>query len=303
MAVVFEHYVESAALRTLIELARREDLGDRGVDVTSDLLIDPSAHAQAAIVAREPGVVCGLATLATVAEVYGHDLHITPSPAPGSGDGRRVAPGDAVATLRGPHRSLLTAERVALNLCTHLSGIATLTARFVDAVAGTGAAICDTRKTLPGLRGLQKYAVACGGGTTHRMGLHDAVLVKDNHVAAVPPEELSSWAAGIVAEARRRFDGLAFVMIEVDTLDQLRRVLPSACDIVLLDNMAPDALRQAVAMRDRVAPEVKLEASGGITLGTVRAVAESRVDRISVGALTHSARSLDLGLDMRAGGR
>ena len=208
--------------------------------------------------------------------------------------------GDVVGTLSGSLRGILAVERVLLNLLTHLSGIATLTAAYVAQVAGTSADIYDTRKTIPGLRDLAKYAVACGGGCNHRMGLHDAVLVKDNHIAHIAPAELPGALARMVVAARAAKPRPTFVEIEVDTLDQLRAVLPTGPDIVLLDNMAPDQLRDAVALRNAAAPGVLLEASGGVTLETVGAIARTGVDRIAVGALTHSAPALDLGLDIDA---
>jgi len=286
-----------------IERALREDLGRRRHDVTSEALIDRQTQAAASIVARQPGVVCGVVLIREIV------LHASAHPDTQllADDGDAIAPGTPIATFHGPLRDILRVERTVLNYLTHLSGIATLTRRYADAVAHTPAVICDTRKTLPGLRWLQKYAVKCGGGTTHRTGLHDAVLVKDNHIAHIPPDELAPRIAEAVDQARKKQLGvtkprpLKFIEVEVDTLDQLERVLAAPIDIVLLDNMAPDTMRQAVALRDRLAPKVLLEASGGITLQTVRAAAESGVDRISVGALTHSAPALDIGLDIQPG--
>jgi nicotinate-nucleotide pyrophosphorylase (carboxylating) len=189
-------------------------------------------------------------------------------------------------------------ERVALNFCTHLSGIATLTSAFVDAVRGTKAGIYDTRKTIPGLRGLAKYAVACGGGRNHRIGLYDAVLVKDNHIAHVPTAQLAAAMSAGIAKARAMQPRPVFVEIEVDNLAQLEEVLRCDVDIILLDNMTPSQMQQAVSLRNRIAPRIELEASGGITLANVRAAAETGVDRIAIGALTHSAVALDLGLDI-----
>jgi len=212
-------------------------------------------------------------------------------------DGSALSPGQTVARWAGPMRSILAIERTALNFMTHLSGIATLTSRFVDAVSDTSARIYDTRKTIPGLRGLAKYAVACGGGHNHRMGLHDAVLIKDNHLAAMGGDWLDALARAINS-ARDLEPAPTFIEVEVDTLDQLRQVLDLKPDMVLLDNMSLDALRSAVAMRNDLQPSVELEASGGVTLETVAGIAATGVDRISVGALTHSAPALDLGLDL-----
>jgi nicotinate-nucleotide pyrophosphorylase (carboxylating) len=210
-----------------------------------------------------------------------------------------LSQGQPIATVIGPQRSILAAERVMLNFMTHLSGIATLTARFVAAIAGTRARILDTRKTIPGLRTLAKYAVRCGGGLSHRMGLHDAVLIKDNHLAGIPIAALKARLDEAITAARRLMPPPLFVAVEVDTLDQLQIVLRCAVDFVLLDNMPAEMMRHAAAIRDRVAPDVLLEASGQVNLQTVRAIAESGVDRISIGALTHSAPALDIGLDMQ----
>ena len=295
MPPTLERFISSDELHHLIRHARREDLGDDDLDVTSHALLPAGRRGEAAVVARQPGVAAGLAALSSVAAVYDSAVAVDLQVA----DGEAVQPGRAVATFTGPLRSLLAIERVALNLLTHLSGVATLTRRFVDAVEGTSARIVDTRKTLPGLRALQKYAVACGGGGTHRLGLHDAMLVKDNHIAHIPLDELPAALERAAAEARRLVPGLKFVQVEVDTPEQLERVLPvPGVDMVLLDNMPPEVLRRAVAMRDQSAPGVKLEASGGVTLDTVRAIAETGVDRISVGALTHSVPALDFGLDI-----
>jgi len=208
-------------------------------------------------------------------------------------DGTLVEPGTTVAEVTAPTRLLLTAERTALNFLCHLSGVATSTRRWADALEGTSAVVRDTRKTTPGLRALEKYAVRCGGGTNHRMGLFDMALVKDNHVAA----------AGGVAEAFRRVRELAAtigVEIEVDTLDGLREAIVAGADEVLIDNFTPDEMREAVAVRDEMNPAVRLEASGGLTLESARTVGETGVDYIAVGELTHSARVLDIGLDLQS---
>jgi nicotinate-nucleotide pyrophosphorylase (carboxylating) len=247
--------------------------------------VDAGSLALADLVPRQDGVVAGLAVAAYVFETVGQGRVQVEF---GSADGARVAPGEVLATVRGPMRDLLTAERTALNLLCHLSGVATLTRRWVDAVEGTGAQIRDTRKTMPGLRALEKYAVRCGGGVNHRMSLSDAALVKDNHVVA---------AGGVVAafeRVRAAYPGLP-LEIEVDTLEQARAVIDAGADLVLLDNMAPAQMREAVAYS---AGRARLEASGRLTLDNAREVAETGVDYLAVGALTHSAPVLDIGLDI-----
>lgn len=284
----------------LIELALDEDLGDFG-DVTGQLTIDAEARGRVAIVARQPGHVCGLPCAALVSERIDGAIVVRPSAA----EGQRVMPGETVAELEGPVRGLLAAERTILNLVTYLSGIATATAQYVaaarEAAGEQAAAVLDTRKTLPGYRRLAKYAVACGGGTNHRMGLFDMVLVKDNHIAAAAAAEATQTLADLVHEIRRRDDRGLPVMVEVDTLEQLRDVLPAAPDFVLLDNMPPRQLREAVALREELgALETQFEASGGITLETVGEIAGTGVQRLSVGAITHSVVALDFGFDWRA---
>jgi len=283
---------------TLLKAALQEDLADTG-DLTCRALIEPHLQAEVRIVARHPGVIAGLPIGALVFET----LDSTVSWFSDVEDGTRVEAGQTVARVAGTLSSILIGERTALNFLCHLSGIATLTRRFVDAVNGTRAVILDTRKTLPGWRRLAKYAVRAGGGTNHRMGLYDGVLIKDNHIAAWSRQVGNSALAGAVRQARayvlHQNDArlTASIEVEVDTLSQFRDVLNGEPDIVLLDNMTPAQLREAVAIRDRDAPSVKLEASGGITLDTIRAVAETGVDRISIGALTHSAPVFDLGFD------
>jgi nicotinate-nucleotide pyrophosphorylase (carboxylating) len=219
-------------------------------------------------------------------------------------DGQAVSHGERLAELEGPVRELLTAERLLLNLIGRLSGIATLTQQFVQAIQGTSAGIYDTRKTTPGWRRLEKYAVRCGGGRNHRTGLFDAVLIKDNHLALMqlrPGDAVRRVREFLLAAGRApdRSESL-IVEVEVDTLEQLDDALTAEPDIVLLDNMSPDQLRQAVARRDAVNPDIELEASGGVNLRSVRAIAETGIDRISVGALTHSAVALDVALDWSA---
>ena len=333
---------ESAAWR-LIELALAEDLNTTAAtieldrDLTCATLVDPAATATIDVVIRREGVLAGV----RVAELVFQRLDPTVSWQTLLHDGTAVRPGDVIARVSGPLRSLLIGERTALNFLMHLSGVATLTRRFVEAITGTKAVILDTRKTLPAWRLLEKYAVRCGGGTNHRMGLSDGVLIKDNHLAA--------WAAAsgseshsIAAAVRQARDWLrsrrgqaphnselaelSFVRdersvppilnsavpdpgpvhdvsieVEVDTLEQLRDALAGAPDIVLLDNMSPVQLRDAIKLRDELAESVRLEASGGIMLGNVREIAETGVDRISIGALTHSAPALDIAFEWHVG--
>lgn len=279
---------ERAAAATLIDLALREDLGGRG-DLTCQALISPAERAAVNVVARKPGVIAGSPVGRMVFAALDPSITWTAHKT----DGERVSPGDVVATVTGPLAKLLSGERTMLNFLTHLSGVATLTRRFVDAVAGTHACILDTRKTLPGYRVLEKYAVRCGGGTNHRMGLYDGVLIKDNHVAAWTAK---ASIADAVRTARDKWPGVS-IEVEVDSLDQLRDALQGAPDIVLLDNMDLATMRAAVTIRDKSTLAINLEASGGISLDNVRAIAETGVERISIGALTHSAPALDLAFD------
>lgn len=287
-------YISHEELNTLIALAKCEDLGKANLDITSHCFIPPSLQTTAAMHARKPGRLAGAALLPLIAKHYDESIRIEKSAA----DGAALTARQTIATFTGSLQSILAMERVALNFCTHLSGIATLTATFVDAVAGTQAGIYDTRKTIPGLRGLAKYAVACGGGKNHRIGLYDAVLVKDNHIAHVPTNDLASALKHGIAKARAMNPKPTFVEVEVDNLAQFEQVLQCDVDLILLDNMTPSQMQQAVKMRDRMKPKVELEASGGINLSTVRAAAETGVDRIAIGALTHSAVALDIGLDI-----
>ncbi|MBC8114335.1 MAG: carboxylating nicotinate-nucleotide diphosphorylase [Candidatus Saccharimonas sp.] len=283
---------ELSAAETLIALALAEDLSSVG-DLTCAALIRPDEQAAVQVVARQEGILAG--------SPIGRRVFTRLDPSvrwkTHQRDGERVSPGMAVATVIGPLRSLLIGERTMLNFMTHLSGIATLTRRFVDAVRGTRAEILDTRKTLPGWRLLEKYAVRCGGGTNHRMGLYDGVLIKDNHLAAWTE---SDSIAAAVETARQRSPAGISIEVEVDTLDQLSDALRGGPDIVLLDNMDVATLRQAVNIRDHTAPRVLLEASGGVTLETVAAIAQTGVERISVGGLTHSAPALDLAFDWKS---
>jgi nicotinate-nucleotide pyrophosphorylase (carboxylating) len=267
--------------------AVQEDLpGDDDVDTTSVATIADDAVAVGDFNAREAGVVAGLGIAALVFAVVAGDRATVSGRV---ADGTAVQPGDVVMTVSGNARDLLTAERTALNFASHLSGVATATAQWVAALEGTRARVLDTRKTLPGWRSLQKYAVRCGGGVNHRFGLADMAMVKDNHVVA---------AGGVVPAylaVKERFPGLP-VEVEVTDLDQLRELLAVGCDRILLDNMPPATMAEAVAI---TAGRASLEASGGLTLERARAVAETGVDFISVGALTHSVQVFDLGLDLR----
>ncbi|MBS2966102.1 carboxylating nicotinate-nucleotide diphosphorylase [Actinocrinis puniceicyclus] len=276
----------------VVRNALEEDL-DGGEDVTTAATVDETARAVADFTSRADGVAAGVPVAAAVLDLVCDgsariEFHVA--------DGDRVEPGTVLFTAAGRVRDLLTAERTALNLLCHLSGIATVTRAWVDAVAGTGARIRDTRKTTPGLRGLEKYAVRCGGGVNHRMSLSDAAMVKDNHVVA----------AGGVVEAfeavRKRYPHLP-IEVEVDTLDQLLPVVEAGAELVLLDNFTPERMRAAVLLVGRNEPygRTRLEASGGLTLSQARAAAETGVDYLSVGALTHSAPILDVGCDFRSG--
>ena len=285
--------------RHLIQLAQQEDLQPPdGCDLTTTSLVPRDRPGKAAIVAREEIIAAGLLVVVEVARLYSADLTVELS----SSDGDTVYAGQTLATISGPAADLLTAERVMLNFLGRLCGIATQTRRYVDAVAGTGAHIYDTRKTTPAWRELEKYAVRCGGGRNHRTGLYDAILIKDNHLAfGDSGEEGSGYTPASSVRRAREFlaarNSAAIVEIEVDTLEQLQIVLPENPDIVLLDNMPPEVLREAVEMRKRLAPNVQLEASGGITMENIRAIGLSGVERVSIGALTHASRWVDVGLD------
>jgi nicotinate-nucleotide pyrophosphorylase (carboxylating) len=300
----------AADWQRLLALALAEDLGgvhqdDAWSDVTTAALVPRGMSCRTAIVARQAGVIAGLPAVGPTLHAVDPELtfHSVVK------DGDPLDHGIEAGRIEGPAASMFMAERLVLNLLGRLSGIATLARRYVDTVAGTGARIYDTRKTTPGWRRLEKYAVRCGGGCNHREALFSAVLIKDNHLAlgTHATEARAGFSpADAVRRARRwlkeRRGSAAncIIEVEVDTYDQLAGVLPAGPDIVLLDNMSPSMLQKAVALRDRVAPDVELEASGGVNLDTVRDIAESGVERISVGALTHSAPSLDLGLDWLA---
>ena len=272
-------------IEPLVRAALLEDLGRAG-DITTEATVPAQARAETELVARQPGVVAGLDLAAMAFRLIDPTVEIAIE----RPDGTRVAKGDRIATVEGPARGVLSAERVALNFLGHLSGVATATATLVDAVNGHKARICCTRKTMPGMRAVQKHAVRMGGGVNHRFGLDDAVLIKDNHVAA---------AGGIkpaIRAARTHVGHLVKVEVEVDTLEQLEEALAVGVDAVLLDNMGPDTLREAVRMIDGRAIA---EASGRITPATAPAIAAAGVDLISAGWLTHSAAVLDIGLDWR----
>jgi nicotinate-nucleotide pyrophosphorylase (carboxylating) len=266
-----------------VAIALEEDLGGAG-DITTDAIIPPDARGEASIVARKAGVVAGLDLAEAAFKVLDPDVRFTRVVA----DGGKVAAGGTIATVAGSTRALLTGERTALNFLGRLSGIATLTASYVAAVGGTAAKIAETRKTTPGLRALEKYAVRAGGGVNHRFGLYDAVLVKDNHIAA------AGGLANALQMLRERIGHTVRLEVEVDTLSQLEEALRFPIDAVLLDNMDVSTLKKAVAL---VNGRVVTEASGGVTLENVGEIAKIGVDLISVGALTHSARSLDSSLE------
>jgi nicotinate-nucleotide pyrophosphorylase (carboxylating) len=267
-----------------VRAALEEDLGRAG-DVTTQATIPATASATAIIGAREDGVVAGLPLAQAAFRLLNTGVLFEPR----VDDGARVARADVIARVSGPARAILSAERVALNYLGRLSGVATLTSRFAARIAHTNAKVCDTRKTTPGLRAFEKYAVRCGGGANHRFGLDDAALIKDNHIAV---------AGGVVAAlraAKAHVGHLVKIEIEVDALDQLREALNEGVDAVLLDNMSLQELREAVSL---IGGRLTTEASGGVTFETIAQIAETGVDLISVGALTHSAPVLDVGLDI-----
>lgn len=286
---------ERNAADRLIDGALAEDLDDAG-DLTSRILIPQEQTATVRVLARKAGVLAGR----PIAERVFARLDSNVSWTSHVQDGATLQPGTVVASVSGRLRSLLTGERTALNFLAHLSGVATLTRHYVQAVAGTGARIFDTRKTLPGYRLLDKYAVRCGGGSNHRKGLYDGILIKDNHLAARQAGRGESSPAEAVRHARAHAPSALPIEIEVDTWAQFESALQGAPDLVLLDNMDPATLRRAVRLRNETTPKVQLEASGGITLETVAEIAGTGVERISVGALTHSARALDLAFDWTA---
>lgn len=273
-------YIEEA-----LRAALKEDLG-HGFDATSDILIPASTRARGVLRTRQDGVLAGLIVALTSFSLLSGDFEMSVE----INDGEAMKAGDIIAEIEGPARAMLTAERVALNFLNHMSGVASLTAAYVKQVKGTGSEICDTRKTLPGLRLFQKYAVYTGGGANHRFGLDDAILIKDNHIA------VAGGIAQALDQARMLAGHTKKIEIEVDTIRQLEDVLEhGGADIVMLDNFTLPNLKKAVKMARGYAP---LEASGGVNLETVGAIAKTGVDYISVGALTHSAPQLDIGLDI-----
>ncbi|MFB7251889.1 carboxylating nicotinate-nucleotide diphosphorylase [Microbacterium sp. NPDC056234] len=282
--------ITAATLTRVVSAALEEDAP--WGDLTSTALLPADATATADLVAREAGIFSGgdvfAAAFTLTDSAVAVDLHV--------GDGDAFVPGDVLASASGSARSLLTAERVALNFVQRMSGIATLTAAYVDAVEGTGARIADTRKTTPGLRAFERHAVISGGGSNHRYSLSDAVMAKDNHLAVL--SGAGADLATALREALTRLPHTTHVVVEVDRLEQISAVLDGGADTVLLDNFSLDDLRTGVEL---IGERATAEASGGVSLDTVRAIAETGVDVVSVGALTHSARALDLGLDLRIG--
>ena len=294
----------------LTQLALSEDIGSSNLEVAIDCttlsVVPDDVRATATFVSREEGVICGLQLCELVVDQFAPNLKLIQQVF----DGDRIAPQQPIATLEGEARQILMMERTCLNFMCRLSGISTLTRRFVDLVTGTRAQILDTRKTTPGWRRIEKYAVACGGGGNHRMGLYDAVMIKDNHIAMygnhIDNHDLSVSQAVKLAQAwiEENHDRLphgkkTVVQIEVDRIEQLKIALTANPDIVLLDNMSTDQLNQCVELRDAENPTVLLEASGGVNLDTVAAIAKTGVERISIGALTHSATNFDIGLDWK----
>jgi len=313
--------VKTGLVRRLLEIARDEDLGSEespwhgrarlsqgqswGGDITTAACVDPARVTRARLEMRVGGVVAGLAAMADLLDVFAPGCTFEPAAV----DGQRVEEGAVLGVVSGPLDEVLELERTLLNLLSRLCGVATQTAKYREAMGeGVRAKLYDTRKTTPGLRVLEKYAVRCGGGYCHRMGLYDAVLIKDNHIAGVSASatELPGVVQRAVEKARELARGgghypPAFIEVEVDTLEQLRALLTlprGVVDIVLLDNMGPEKLREAVAVRDRMTPWLQLESSGGVTLATIREIAATGVERIAVGALTHGAVGLDVGLDI-----
>jgi len=286
---------ELESLDELIAMARDEDIGDG--DITSELL-DPDIVVKAEFIARQDIVFCGQPVLQRVPEAYGAEITTDNL----KEDGEAVKTGGVLATWEGPVRGVMSTERVALNFIRHLSGIATLTRQYADRVAGTGARILDTRKTTPGWRELEKYAVRAGGGFNHRRGLYDAVMVKDNHLASLAARtdrtamEMLGEKLGML---RKRLGSKGFIELEVDTIEQLKTAIELPVDIILLDNMNDDELREAVELRSAAKRDsVKFEASGSITLDKIEEIAKTGIERISVGAITHSAGCVDIGLDI-----
>jgi len=284
--------LEIELVEGFLAAALAEDIGPG--DITSEAVIPPDAVARGAFVAREAGVLAGGPLLAPLFRKLDARIEVTLARA----DGEALAKGDAIAAIRGPARAILAGERVALNFLQRLSGIATMTHRFVERAAPHGARVLDTRKTTPGWRYLEKYAVRCGGGTNHRMGLYDQVLIKDNHLLVAERRWPGRAIAGAIEAARAAAPHGIRVEVEADTLGQVREAIEAGADVILLDNMSDEQMRQAVAMARGREPRPTLEASGGVTEERIEAVARTGVDWISVGALTHSAPALDIALDL-----
>lgn len=278
--------VIDSAIEKLIETALEEDVG-RG-DATTEATVPNYAFSKALLNAREDIVLSGINLACAVFKKLDPSIYFEPLHA----DGEKIESGKTIAVVKGRTRPILTGERVALNFLQRLSGIATLTNNFVEKIKGTNAKILDTRKTTPGLRRLEKYAVRCGGGLNHRMGLYDQILIKDNHLAALKDEKPNPVFSA-VKRARASYPSL-IIEVEADTIEQVQYALEAGADIILLDNMSIEEIKQAVKL---VAGRAKLEASGGVNINTVRAIAETGVDYISVGAITHSARAVDIALD------
>lgn len=281
---------EEQAAQALIRLAITEDLGQVG-DITSQAVIPRDLQGKATFVARAVGVLSGAPIIQMVCTAIDSSLLLEQR----TSDGTPLQPQQPIAIMSGSMRSILAVERTALNFLQRLSGIATQTSRYVEQVKDTKCQVLDTRKTTPGWRVLEKYAVRCGGGHNHRMGLFDAVMIKDNHLAGL--RHHGTPLAEAVSQARTAVGHRVIVEVEVESLDQLKEALTAHPDVILLDNMNVDLLRQAVDIRNRTASQTRLEASGGITLTTLRDVARTGVDCVSVGALTHSAQALDIALD------
>jgi nicotinate-nucleotide pyrophosphorylase (carboxylating) len=329
LPALYRHLAGSGLVRRLLELARDEDLGSvespwrgrarvdphpsvvtphDGVDhqwasgdITTAACIGPNQMGEASVVARQQGVMAGLEAMSDLLDLFAPGSVFEPLAV----DGQRVGAETVLGVLRGPLDEILELERTMLNLLGRLCGVATQTGAYLEAMYKGGpvrAKLFDTRKTTPGLRVLEKYAVRCGGGFSHRFGLYDAVLIKDNHLAEVTLDRLPAFVTKAAAAARANAPQTPdFIEVEADSLDQFKALLtlaPGTIDIVLLDNMAPQVLREAVALRDREQRTLQLEASGGVTLATIRSIAETGVERISVGALTHSAVAMDLALDI-----
>jgi nicotinate-nucleotide pyrophosphorylase (carboxylating) len=278
---MLDHYMAGR----LIDLWLAEDIG--ACDLTCQVMIDPGARGTFRMNAREPMVVAGIHVAAAVFNRYDPNLAVDVAVA----DGDRVASGTRLLEVAGPARSVLTAERTALNIVQHLSGIATETARFADAIAGTRAKLIDTRKTTPGLRMLEKHAVVCGGGANHRLGLDGGVMIKDNHIA------VCGSISAAVQRARVRVPTLTKIEVECDRLDQVREAVAAGADVIMLDNMPVERMREAVQLVDGRIP---LEASGGVRFETIRAIAETGVDYISTSRITQAAPAVDIGLDEAA---